>query len=115
LNIVPGVIFLLMRKRFAFSNFDGVLWRNFSYAALASLAMLFIVDSSTAVDRLALYLFPLQIAVLARLPSVLSTGAVPSAAAVISVIAYSAAIQFVWLNYAAHSINWLPYKVIGLG
>jgi hypothetical protein len=112
MNVVPGLAFLLMQKRFAFSDFDRVLWRNFSYAALASLALLFLVDSSTAVDRVALYLFPLQIAILARLPSALTNQVVPSAPAMLSVIMYSAAIQFVWLNYATHAAAWLPYGFI---
>ena len=30
---------------------------------------------------------------------------------VLLVIAYSAAIQFVWLNYAANSDYWIPYKI----
>lgn len=112
LNIVPAAIFLFGQKRFSFSEFDRVLWRNFSYAALASLILLFMVESSTAVDRLALYLVPLQIAILSRLPSVLSKSAVPSGPAVLSVIGYAAAIQFVWLNYATHSTFWLPYRLI---
>jgi hypothetical protein len=115
MNVVPGLTFLLMQTRFAFSEFDRVLWRNFSYAALASLALLFLVDSSTAVDRLALYLFPLQIAILSRLPSVLSSGPVPSGPAMLSVIAYAAAIQFVWFNYATHAVDWLPYEFLPLG
>lgn len=112
LNIVPGLMFLLMQKRFSFSDFDRVLWRNFSLAALASLVMLYLVQSSTAVDRLALYLVPLQIAVLSRLPSVLSRQATPSGPAILTVIAYAALIQFVWLNYATHAQLWLPYRVV---
>lgn len=114
LNVVPALIFLLLPKRFAFSAFDRVLWRNFAYAALASFVLLFVIQSSTAVDRLALYLIPLQIAILARLPSALSRNAVPSGPAMLSVIAYAAAIQFVWLNYATHSVYWLPYRVTPL-
>lgn len=112
LNVVPGLLFLAMQKKFAFSDFDRLLWRNFSYAALASLVLLFVVQSSTAVDRLALYLVPLQIAILSRLPSVLSKRAVPSGPAMLTVIGYAAAIQFVWLNYATHSEYWLPYRVV---
>jgi hypothetical protein len=112
LNIVPGLIFLVMQKRFAFDDFNRSLWRNFALASIVSLAMLFAVQSSTAVDRLALYLIPLQIAIFARLPSAMSRQAVPSGPAVLSVIAYAAAIQFVWLTYATHSRYWLPYRAM---
>jgi len=27
------------------------------------------------------------------------------------VIVYSAAVQFVWLNFADHSAEWVPYKL----
>jgi hypothetical protein len=114
MNIAPALIYLIMQRRFAFGEFDRVLWRNFSYAALASFILLFLVQSSTAVDRLALYLVPLQVAVLARFPSVLSKRLVPSGPAMLSVIAYAAAVQFVWLNYATHSDLWLPYRVVPL-
>jgi hypothetical protein len=87
------------------------LWRNFSIAAFASLAALFYVDSSTAVDRLALYLIPLQLVVLAGAPEAFGQKGRPNGQYLALVVAYSAAIQYVWLNYAANASAWLPYQL----
>lgn len=32
----------------------------------------------------------------------------------LTVIAYSLAVQFVWLNFAAHADHWLPYRFFSL-
>ena len=85
------------------------MWRNFSIAAFVSLLLLFYLESSTAVDRLALYLIPLQLVVLSGVPTAFGQRGRPNGQYVALVIAYSAMIQFVWLNYAAHAGDWLPY------
>ncbi len=117
MNLVPAAIFLLFQKRFLLTEQQRKLWRNFSLAAFAMLALLFLLPSSTAVDRIALYIIPLQLVVLSRLPD-----AFPSAQGhrnvqlVIGVILYSAAIQFVWLTFANHAEYWVPfhfYPLIG--
>jgi hypothetical protein len=30
---------------------------------------------------------------------------------IVAVIAYSAAVQFVWLQFASHADAWLPYQI----
>jgi hypothetical protein len=85
------------------------LWRNFSYAAFVALAFLMLTASSTAVDRVSLFLIPLQLFMLARLPAAVSRGGQDRLVKV-AVIGYAAIIQFVWLNYATHAVYWLPYK-----
>lgn len=106
MSIVPAVLFLAARKHFGFRPDEDILWRNFSYAALALTLMLAILPSTTIVDRLALYVLPLQLAIIARIPDhVLKSGY-----ARILVVAYAFAIQFVWLNYATNAFTWLPYQ-----
>jgi hypothetical protein len=115
MNIVPAAIFIFFRKRFGFFSVQqDKLWRNFSFAAFATLIMLYFTEGSAVVDRLALYLIPLQLAVLSSLPSALGARGRASGEAGLLVIAYSALIQFVWLNYATHSEFWLPYKIYPL-
>ena len=104
--VLPAIVFLLARSRLRFESEEAVLWRNFSLAALALAALLFVLPSSTVVDRVALYVLPLQIAVLARMPFVLNS--VPEAK--IAVVAGSAAVLFVWLNFAFHASAWIPYR-----
>jgi hypothetical protein len=79
--------------------------------ALGFVVLLFVSPSSTAVDRMGLYLIPIQLFVLSRLPDafpIMSRGVNP---ATLAVILYSAAVQFVWLNFAAHARYWIPYQL----
>jgi hypothetical protein len=110
MNLAPAVIFLTLSKRFQLSPVETKLWRVFSWVALGSLALLFLLASSTAVDRLALYLIPLQLFVLSRVPYAFAANGRPNGQIALLVIIYSATVQFVWLNYASHSEYWLPYQ-----
>jgi hypothetical protein len=112
MNLPPALIYLLFQRHFDAPPAQKKLWRNFSLAAIATLAALWLSASSTAVDRLALYLIPLQMFVLARLPSVFrGRSGTPNGQLTLAVIVYSAVIQFVWLNYATNAVYWVPYNV----
>lgn len=106
MSLVPATVFLLEEKRFGFTREQTALWRNFSIAAFGFLILLFTVSSSTVVDRLALYVLPLQIVVLSRIPGTLTSYEFGRA----SIVVYSAAVLFVWLNFAANVTYWLPYQ-----
>lgn len=110
MNIPPAALFLLLRHRFTVSEQETKLWRNFSIAALIALIMLRFTSATTAVDRLALYIIPLQLFVLSRVPLVFRSGPQPSLPLTLLIILYSFSIQFVWLNYAANAPSWLPYQ-----
>lgn len=111
MNIPPALLFLTFQKRFALPEQSRKLWRNFSLAAFVSLLLLVAVESSTAVDRISLYLIPLQMFVLSRLPAAFPDRQRANGQIMILIIAYSAVVQFVWLNYAAHAFAWLPYQL----
>lgn len=106
MSVLPAIIFLAFRRRLGFDEVEGKLWRNFSLVALVAAVALALTPSSTAVDRIALYLLPLQFVVLARIPGTL----VRQGFGNFLVALYSGAVLFVWLNYAAHSQYWLPYR-----
>lgn len=115
MNIPPALLFLLFQHRFAVNETTRRVWRNFSLAALGSLVLLWLLASSTAVDRLALHLIPLQLFVFSQLPEAFPDRRRANIQLVLAVIAYSALIQFVWLNYAQHAELWLPYQVYPVG
>jgi hypothetical protein len=106
MNLVPATIFLAARSRFRYLTLDDRIWRNYSLAAWLFLAMLLVLPSSTAVDRLALYVIPLQLAILSRVPRAFDSSGVLR----IAVMTYSALVLFVWLNFAKHAHAWLPYQ-----
>ena len=106
MSLLPALLFLSGPARFGFSTGEERLWRIFSFAALGFLVLLLALPSSTAVDRLALYIFPLQLAVLSRVPRAFGS----EGAGRLLVIAYCFLVQFVWLNFAAHAEYWVPYR-----
>lgn len=110
MNAVPAVILLLWRRRFEFSEGEAVLWRWFAIISLALLGVFLVSPSSTSVDRVALYMLPLQLVVFAHLPDVFGNRGRYNEVLVAAVLLYYAAVQFVWLNYATHAIDWLPYR-----
>jgi hypothetical protein len=114
MNVPPALIFLLFRKRFQLSEQSYKIWRNFALASLFALALLGLTTATTAVDRIALYLIPLQMFVLSRMPVVFGTRGGVNGMVVGFVIMYSATIQLVWLNYATHAAAWIPYQVFPL-
>jgi hypothetical protein len=106
MNIVAAFIFLVIGRRLQFNETEWRLWRNFSLAAFVFLLLLFAVPSSTAVDRMSLYILPLQLAVLSRIPLAFNSPSVGRGL----VLTYAALIEFVWLNFAAHAYLWVPYR-----
>lgn len=109
MNALPAAILLLRWRRFQFREAEGRLWKLFAYVSLLLLAVLFLTSASTAVDRLALYMLPLQMVVFSRFPAVWNGGRGQNQLTG-AVIAYYAIVQFVWLNFGAHAIYWLPYR-----
>jgi len=106
MNFVPALCFMLFRKRLRFEPTEEWMWFYFALAALVLPIALFLIPSSTAVDRLALYLIPLQVAVLPRIPFLFAGKGFGRAV----IVAYAGAVQFTWLNFAVHAAGWIPYK-----
>ncbi len=112
MNVVPAVLLILFRTRLAPELQERKLWLWMALFALACLPL--VGMASTAVDRVALYLIPIQLFVFARVPRLANSVSVRTPL-VLGVVAYYAAVLFVWLNYAAHSQYWVPYQLMPLG
>jgi hypothetical protein len=107
--MVPAILLLLYRKRFGFDREEGRLWLVFAMATMVAQIALLISPSSTAVDRVSLYLLPFQIVVLSRLPIVFSSSGRDNNLILISIGLYLLAVQFVWFNFGQLSWAWIPY------
>ena len=110
MNALPAAIFLLLRRRFALPPAQLKFWTWMAFGALVFVVLLYISPSSTAVDRVALYWIPLQLFVWSRMPDAIGRPGGPNKFLVLTVVAYSAAVHFVWLFFATHSNSWLPYQ-----
>lgn len=109
MSLIPGLIFLIFRKRFEIQPKEKYLWILFSLSSFAlALMLVFFSSASTAIDRLALYLLPLQLVVFSYLPDIF--GKKYSRIIVFLVIIYCGLILFVWLNFASHAYLWVPYR-----
>jgi hypothetical protein len=108
MNAVPAVVLLIFRKTLVPDEQQRKLWVWVSILALVCVPL--VPLASTAVDRVALYLIPLQLYVFARLPRLAGRNAGFRTMLVLGVVGYYFAVQYVWLNYATHAQYWLPYQ-----
>ena len=110
MNALPAVVFLWRRKHFNLTNDQLKFWTNMAWTALGFILLLLISPSSAAVDRMALYWIPLQLLVWSRLPDAVGKAGQRNAVWVYGIVAYSAAVLFVWLFFADNVSGWLPYR-----
>ena len=111
MNALPALLLLLYRRRFAMRSYERRLWLVLALIALALVPALVLSPSSTAVDRVALYMLPLQLLVLSRVPDAFAPPERAARMLGLLVVIYSASVQFVWLNYASHANAWVPYQL----
>ena len=112
MNAIPAAIFLLFRKRFVMSDEERIFGIGLSILALGFVGALVASPSSTAVDRMALYVVPIQLFLFGRVPGALGRGAYMGL--VLGVIAYSFAVMLVWLMFADNATSWVPYQFFDL-
>lgn len=110
MNVVPALLLLVYRRRFSWvSESERNLWTMLAWISVGTSFVLALTAASTAVDRLALYLIPVQIFVFTRLPDAL-THIQSRSSSIRAIVFYYLIVQFVWLVFATHSHSWLPYQ-----
>lgn len=115
MNAFPVLLFLLLRSRFRLDRDIQNFWTGMSVIAIGVVVLLQVSFSLSAVDRVVLYLIPLQLFVLARLPEVLGNpSGFGNRGRVFAIIVHAMLAQFVWLPFAGHAFAWLPYQFYSL-
>ncbi len=110
MNVIPAILFFIYKNRWKRLFADGYgLWFIMSIGAFVQ--VLTVKFASTAIDRMGLYLIPLQVVVFGRLPILLSDIISPRFTTTLIVL-YYALVYFVFLNFASWAFAWLPYKNI---
>jgi hypothetical protein len=110
MDVLPAAIVLLTKNKFFWSFEERSVWRTYAVLCVIAGAALPFIHSSVVIDRLAMYLIPMQIFVYSRIGycfGLIRRGWLMWTTAV---IVYSAAVLFVWLNYAVNAGSWLPYQ-----
>lgn len=109
MNSLAAGLFLALQRRFPMQPESLSLWRWMSYLSLLLFIVYFVTPgASVALDRMGLYLLPLQIVVYSHLPGVL--GPKNKRPWTLIVLGYCAVVQLVWLNLANNAYAWLPYR-----
>jgi hypothetical protein len=110
MNALPGLIFLWFKKRFVLTLREKKLWTFMAWISIGFIGILFASPSSTAVDRVALYLIPLQLFVWSHFPDAIGKTGRKNLLAVVIALGFYTAVLFVWLFFADHRHSWIPYK-----
>lgn len=109
MNFIPSILLIIYRKRWKEFFDDYTFW--FIIALLSVFTFSIVGFASTAVDRVALYLIPIQLVVFARL-AILMSHQISMQVVNIAILAYYFLVLFVYLNFANFSYAWLPYQSI---
>ena len=111
LLLIPSIIFLGYLNKFKLSKIYKSIFFVMAIISFVALILLLTSFSSTAVDRIALNLLPIQLVVASYLPD---TGILKINKSIwkIFMILSILPIMSVWLIYAVHSYCWIPYKNI---
>ena len=110
--LIPSVIFLIFRRKFLISNY---LQNQATIQSISTIFLFILLIKypllSTPIDRLSLYLIPLQITVLCYLVKIRLFNISPKLIKFLLVI-YSFSVFFVWFNFSNHAFLWVPYRTI---
>ena len=109
MNLIASFILLLFWNKWNRNFTDRWLWGLFAFISLACLPLVFF--ASTAIDRMALYLIPIQLVVWARIP-LFTEGKIERKSLLLIIITYAVTTLFIWMKFANHSSCWLPYDNI---
>jgi hypothetical protein len=105
LNAIPAAIYLFFIKKW-----NALYGKNqliFILSVLSLLSVPGVAISSTGIDRLALYLSPIQMLIYSTLPSVFKNQNYAIVIVIIHIV-----ILYIWLSYANSAYAFLPYKNI---
>ncbi len=110
LNALAGVALLLFSKIWKKKYNDFNSWKSFATINFIMFALLIIFNISTLVDRLTLYLFPLQIVVFSRIKYLIKDKNLKNLYYLFLMLLYTAV--FTCLLFALHRDSYIPYNNI---
>lgn len=111
LNLIPSIIFIVF-----YNKFKIVIYSNFWLLVSIINIFLFILlmtnpELSTFIDRVGLYLLPIQILVFANLQCIVNNAKILFRLNLLT-ISYYFLILTLWLNFSYHKTYWVPYKTM---
>ena len=109
LTTIFAILFLYLRNSFDLPDSSNRIWTVMSIFTLLASTCLLLGILPVIVDRLALYLLPLQLVVASHLPEARFLG-FSSSTINSSLVVFSFFFLYIWLNYATNVRAWIPYQ-----
>ncbi|HYD12469.1 MAG TPA: EpsG family protein [Allosphingosinicella sp.] len=109
LAIIPALLFFLIKDRKEWLAERYTLWRNLALASMLLIPLLFLVRSTTAVDRIAILFSPLQLLFYSLAPLAFARTKAWQTVIIIGIITLNGLVLAVWLYFAEYSQYWVPY------
>ncbi|ERJ17537.1 hypothetical protein SSPSH_003642 [Salinisphaera shabanensis E1L3A] len=106
MSALPALMWFVISRKVSLTSVERRVWTLLSSCALVAMGLVFLAP--VAVDRVALYLSPIQLMVAAY--SVQFFKSYDRVLARVAVIGVYAMVQYTWLVYGAHSGDWFPYR-----
>lgn len=114
MNVVAAIVFVLIRKNLEMSPFQKNFWMTCSILSLVSVGALLTISASSGVDRLSLYLIPIQAVAYGNLPYKSKRAKRTNSSdtvMLLGLIAYAFLVQYIWMNFANNAGYWVPYSM----
>jgi hypothetical protein len=111
MNLVPALFFLRWRDKLKLPKAESNLWLIMAIITLAAVPALFLFKASTAVDRLMLYMLPLQLFVAAHVPDMMASSNSGKRTWIGYMVAMYGLVFIVWFNFATHAGLWEEYDI----
>jgi len=108
LNVLAGVLFFIIHKKWKRYYNDYYIWKLFSLSSFFILVFAIATKATTIGDRILLYFYPLQIVVFSRAIYLLNEKYTKRIYFFLLITLYWA-VLLVWLNFATHRFAWLSY------
>ena len=110
MNVLAALAFFLFRKKLPLPTSTYTVWTISAYLSIASVFGLLFSSSSVGVDRISLFLIPLQVFVYSNICSIKSFTRGTRTAITLLVMAYSFSVEYVYFFHGTFSYTWLPYQ-----
>lgn len=112
MGAIPSALLLLRWRHFGEHLRSRTVWVSMAVASVAALAALVVSPSSTAVDRAALFLSPVQMVVFGEFIALANLSTRAPLMIRSALLAVAAFVQVVWLVFATNAPFWVPYQSI---
>lgn len=112
MNMLPSFLYLIFKRNLHISEVEEKFWTIIALISILFFGLLFIVEASTALDRVALYFLPIQIFFFANSNTLLRQDIIPQKFIDFLILSFYGLVLFIWINFSFYSRYWIPYKNI---